>query len=173
LSENPSPLRIPRILWAAFAQSFLIFIGVVFFTLQGQEPNPDAIMQLGLPLGVIALLTTASMPFLRTRMMGVQTLPMLAEDLPSPWHQGLEEGAADKALAAALPRYQTGLMVGMAMCEATVLFGFSLAFVGKMPVVILPFAALGLAGLLWQFPTEKSFHILARALADKGSSSEG
>jgi hypothetical protein len=98
--------------------------------------------------------------------MGAQTLPLLMKP-PSTgaWDEGLDAAAANRLRTATHAKYRTGMMIGMALCESAVLFGFTVAFMGKMPIVILPFAGAGLAGLAWQFPTEAGVLAIARKMA--------
>jgi hypothetical protein len=158
-------LRTARMLWGAFAISFLIFVFVVFFIHQGQTSTPEKIAELGPVFGLMALSSLALMPWMRARLMGAQTLPLLMKPPGTgAWDEGLDATAAAAMLTAAHGKYRTGLMIGMALCESAVLLGLTLAFMGKMPIVILPFAGAGLAGLAWQFPTEAGVLAIARAM---------
>ena len=159
-------LQTARILWGAFAMSFLMFVFVAFFINQGQAASPEKVAELGPVFGIMALSCLGLMPWMRTRLMGAQTLPLLMTP-PSTgaWDEGLDAAAAAAILTAAHGKYRTGLMIGLALCESAVLFGFTVALMGKMPIVILPFAGAGLAGLAWQFPTEAGVLAIARKMA--------
>ena len=163
--HTKSPLMVARMMWFGFTASIGSFIFVVFSSTQGKEAQPEQVMTLGPVFGVMALVLVASMPFVRKATSGVQTLPLLMNDSDAEhWDTDLPAEAAQALLAQAHAKYRTSLIVGMALCEAAVLFGFATAFMSIMPIVILPFAGLGLAGLAWQFPTETGVHAIAKAL---------
>ena len=50
------------------------------------------------------------------------------------------------------------------MCEATVMFGFSLGFVSAIPLAIAPFIVGAFLGVVLQFPTRDGVIAVARAL---------
>jgi hypothetical protein len=146
----------------------LLAIGLIFviFTVHwGQVAPPETVAELGPVFGIMALSCLGLMPWMRTRLMGAQTLPLLMTP-PSTgaWDEGLDAAAAAAILTAAHGKYRTGLMIGLALCESAVLFGFTVALMGKMPIVILPFAGAGLVGLAWQFPTKAGVLAIARAM---------
>jgi hypothetical protein len=173
-SNEEAHLRTAKILWGAFAMSFLMFIFVVFTVHQGQAAIPERIAELGPIFGLMALSCLGMMPWMRTRLMGAQTLPLLMKPPGTgAWDEGLDAATANHVLTAAHAKYRTGMIIGMALCESAVLFGFAVAFMGKMPIVILPFAGAGLAGLAWQFPTEAGVLAIARAMASPSWYSRG
>ena len=55
------------------------------------------------------------------------------------------------------------------LCEAAVLFGFSLTFLAQMFILILPFAGAGLVMMVWQFPTEAGVFAVARTMREANS----
>jgi len=161
------PITHARSMWGMFAMSFFMFVGVIFFLGQQAEPRPESMSVYGPAFCLLALCTASLMPFIRKKLMGAQTLPLLMEKSSGPWDQDLDPEKAASILSSARARYTTGMIVGFALCESTVLFGFCLAFLTMMPIVILPFAAAGLAGLVWQFPTEAGIQAVARQLRAK------
>ena len=168
MSQPTHNLQQPRMVWFAFIPSIFMFVGALFAVHQGQATQAENVAAMGLPLSVMALVAFASMPMLRKKIMGgTQTLPLLSEDPSEDWHHGLDEQGINQVLAITSRRHQTGMMVGLAMCEAVALFGFTLGFVAKMPIIILPFAGLSLAGIVWQMPTQRMMDIIAENAADQ------
>jgi hypothetical protein len=165
MTQSEPNLRLPMIIWVQFVFSFLIFAVVLFVGTQGQTPKPDTLTTLGPAMGFMALFALASIPLLRTRVQGAQTLFGLMPPLPSgQWNEGLDPGATRRLLQAAAKKYQTGMIIGMAMCEAAVLFGFALGYVSAIPLVIAPFIVGAFLGVVLQFPTRDGVIAVARAL---------
>ena len=164
-TNSPNPLLVSRIIWCAFAMSIFVFVLAAFTVTDVVPPTTESVPLMAAVSGVITLLTFAAIPLMYRKTCGEQTLPLLRDDSDrSEWDEGLSPLRATEISDAAHAKARQALMVGLALSESSVLFGFSMAMLSTIPIVILPFAGVGLTGLLWQFPTEAGVSAIARAM---------
>jgi hypothetical protein len=158
-------MKVLVMMWGQFAFSYLLFAGALFHVTKGGPTHPEMLTTLGPAFGIMSLLLLAGMPFIRARVQGAQTLFGLMPSPPSgTWNAGLDAEHAQALMDTAGQKYRIGMLIGLAFCEAPVLFGFALGFSSGIPLVIAPFIVGGFLGLVLQFPTRDGIETVARAL---------
>ncbi len=165
-STSPHPLQVPRILWAALTGSALLFpvLLVVIRSSGGDVPDgpPDFVL---LPAFGAAALGSVTASFVVPTLQRKQAFGRLRletrevpDDTAMPMYgqQATRKVIADRAraLSVALPAYQTGFILTMALREAVATFGFVLGMVGFDLVVAAPFFAIAVLLMLIEFPSE-------------------
>ncbi len=149
-------LRMLRIIAGALLLSTVIYVGVAFTVApQQQGADPASLTTLRLGLVAAALSTLAAIPVLRRLLMGKIALMGGA----APLHG--DQGPSKAALASAAARLQVGTIVGMALAEAVVLYGFVLAFLSGEAGQILPFFVAGFLAMAVQFPRRSQVDAVA------------
>lgn len=114
-----------------------VIYAVVLFILPAEAPQPDTSSPLALPLAFVAV-STAVMSFVVPRILARQPIPPTE--------------SATQELRAAVARYFSRTILALSLCEAIILLGFVLGFVGKQPTAIVPFLLAGEALMLVHFP---------------------
>ncbi len=150
LPSRAAALRTPRIVWAAILGSTVMYFGVLVLLSgqwQGEAPPVDPVLPL--VLGGMSVVVAALVPVMRRAVMG--TVALVAPP-PGGMHAEVAEDALEDEISEALRRYQTGTIVGMALSEAVVLFGFVLAFLTQDPLAYVPGWLVGLVLMGIQVP---------------------
>jgi hypothetical protein len=133
-----------RVLWGALLVSQFLFLGTLAYLKTVMRTPPHSMLSvLTIGLGVLGIgLAIAShllpkMPFRR-----------LDETRPRPGDPTENEVALRM-----LPKAQTGLILGSALCESISLYGFALGFLGAEWTVVAPFFVAGVVLQLSRFPS--------------------
>lgn len=126
-------LQTLKIVTLAMMMSGLMYVAVLFVVLQGDS---GAGTDMWLPMGAAALAA------------GVGSF-VVPRFLP-------QSGEGDTELKRAITGYFTRSIVGLAMAEAVILFGFVASFLAQEPLGIFPFLIAGEVLMLLRFPRESS-----------------
>lgn len=163
---SANALQTIRILWGAIAATPLMFLVVLFTVRRPDDAAPSPVM--ALVFGVVALgMGYASVVFesaglknaakkasvkLETEVAGAETRFRDA----APRRQVIVS-PPDRVLASMLPRYNTPFILGIALGEGIVIFGFVLAFLGHGPPFWVPFFVAGWLLVLARVPRPRRF----------------
>lgn len=152
-----------RIVWAALLVSTVVHVAVLFFLDATQwsadtAPDPDPMPMIIAGIGIVE----APVVFVLRKVF----LGSLA--LTTPDATGTRDIAKpadlDFVLAPVIRRYTTGTIIGCALAESVVLFGFVAAYLAQDPFMALPNWALGAGLIAIQFPRwEGVAHLLQPA----------
>ena len=139
-----------RLLGLMFSTTPIVFVGVSF-AVAPLQPTPEAgSLDMMLPVfSVVGLMTLLAIPIVRRVMRGSATLG------PSSITHGLDPLDADetsKELGLALGIVFKCTIIGFAMSESVVIYGFMVAFLFADPLYSLPFAAVGWLAMMLQWP---------------------
>lgn len=135
-----------KILWGALCFSHVILGGVLWFVRFGPsaapfEGHPPPMFA---PLFAVVAFAEAAVSFVLPKLQ----FKAAAEKLK------LKGRPTEEQIFRLLPTAQTGMILGLALCESITLLGFVLGFLGAPPLHFLPFFAAGLLLALPRFPTE-------------------
>jgi hypothetical protein len=164
VTSDAQRLLTPRILWGAISVTPALFLFVLFMTRAQRPPvpaEPTMFYALG---GVAAAVAVASLVlprFLYKQGVGPTKSKVVEQvderDAPGMFRQSapMVRVFADPVAARsrAFGVYQTTFILGMALSEAVVLFGFVLGFLGFPLPHVLPFWGVGWLLMLTRFPT--------------------
>ena len=154
-------LQTLRILWMALFFSCLMFLFMLSSHILHDE---DARMPPHLPemLGAIAFGVAIVSIVLPARGFDIALRAMdvkFENEIGEPVGSFRESAPVEKLIAkphdtviAAMARFQTPFILGMALSESICLFGFLLGFMGAHPYTYAPFFAVGLGLMAWKFP---------------------
>ncbi|MFO0569735.1 MAG: hypothetical protein U0263_29060 [Polyangiaceae bacterium] len=166
-------MRVVRILWGALlASTFMYLVVLAFATVPQAQAVPALPPALGASSVVLAVLSFAlprqqAKSALSRQKFAIADVPEGAESDVLPYREAgktrKEFAEPERAELAAFPAYQTGLILGSALCEAIATFGFVLGYLRFPPWVFLPFFALAWVLFLLRFPTRAK---LRRLLED-------
>jgi hypothetical protein len=123
-----------QILWGALTVSHLLLAGTLWFVRFGPSAQPlaDAPPPMFVPLFF---------------------LPRFQLQQAAKKHK-IGRDPSEEQILRLMPTAQTGLILGLALCEAISLLGFILGFLGAPPMHFAPFFAAGLLLALPRFPGE-------------------
>jgi F0F1-type ATP synthase membrane subunit c/vacuolar-type H+-ATPase subunit K len=139
-----------RLLGLMFSTTPIVFVGVSF-AVAPLQPAPEAgSLDMMLPVfSVVALMTLVAIPIVRRMLRGSATLG------PAGITHGLtplEAAETSKEMELALEVVSKCTMIGFAMSESVVIYGFMVAFLFADPLYSLPFAAVGWLAMALQWP---------------------
>jgi hypothetical protein len=154
-------LQTMRILWMAMIVSSLLFLFIITSHLvHDEDPRmpphlPEMLGALAVGVAIISIVLPARAFDTALRAMDVT----LENEMGEPVGSFRESAPSVKIIAkphdtvlAALARFQTPLIIGLALAESINLFGFMLGFMGAHPYAYAPFFALGLGLMAWKYP---------------------
>jgi len=150
-----------RILWMALLASHLLLYFVVAAHMLHEEAPPmpphlaELLAAISLGVVVIAIVLPAKAIDQGLRNLDVETTNEVGEAVGS-----FRESAAvtkvvanpERAVLAALPRFQTPMIIGLALAESVSLFGFLLGLFGAPAWTWAPFFGVGIALTVIKFP---------------------
>ena len=140
-------LMVPRILWASLLMSQIAYLVIPHIT--GRPGPGQSLLQIFAGAAVVSVLASYFLP----RMMARQGLqPKLGEG----------RTADALPLREMLPVLLTAMLIRYALLESVAIFGLVETFLSQDLQAQYPFAAVGIAGLLLNFPSEDRFRALAR-----------
>lgn len=149
----------PRILWGALLASTVIYL-VVLETLE-PPAEPDRFMLIG--LGIAAVFSATLSIFLPAYLhrQAVAATELEVEEVPDPDAQAMFRDQIptvrrfadpDAVVGRAMALFFTPFILGMALAESVVIYGFVLGFLGFDFTTIIPFWVAGWALMLVRFP---------------------
>ena len=152
-------VRTTRVLWMSLVISTLLYLAL----LAKLHPAPQAVPAVEILVIAIAAATTGALSlFLPSRQLiaALRRLELRVVDQIGEPVGSFRESApvrrvvadAEAAVRAAMPAYQTSLILGMALAEAVALFGFALGFLGQPAQVVAPFFVVCWALMATKFP---------------------
>lgn len=151
-SLSRTSLATPRIVWGALLASTCVYAFVLFQLSTGSWGTSEAAPPSDLPaewLAAIGLLMAPAAFVVRKSILG-----SLALGAPEATNE--KDVASDEelmgALGTALPKYFTGMIIGLALSESVAVFGLVAAFLSQDPTLFLPGWALAALLMVLQFP---------------------
>ena len=157
MQEAASSLQTLRLIAAGILMGMLV-LSVLPWVIELPEGSSNSVMQLAITAAAGTMIPAAL--FLRHSLMG--TLALGSSDVMS-MDQEAEPTPED------YKRYQNASIVGLAMSEAIVIFGFVLAFISGDPGQTLVFVVLGWGLALLQFPKASGLRAVARARVERSA----
>jgi hypothetical protein len=135
-----------QILWGALTVSHLLLAGTLWFVRFGPSAQPlaDAPPPMFVPLFAMIAFVEGGVSFF---------LPRFQLQQAAKKHK-IGRDPSEEQILRLMPTAQTGLILGLALCEAISLLGFILGFLGAPPMHFAPFFAAGLLLALPRFPGE-------------------
>lgn len=160
-------LMTPRILWGAMLASQAIYVGMLVSGVL-QTPDQPADTSLLAPLIAAATMTAIASILLPEilRRGAIASMKIELEEIPDPDAPLGFRGAAptirayahpQKVIDRAFPLGFTPLILGLALAEATSIFGFVLGFLGHPPLHWAGFFVAGATLTAIRFPTASTF----------------
>lgn len=157
MSEGVKNLMQLKIVAFALVMSVFVYVFVVFFLFQDPDPEQVANTTLLIPMAGMAGLSVVAIMPLRRMLLGTLALPFLAGEAGAPpeWNAEVEQ--------AALAKYTTGTIVGLAVAESVAIYGLVASFLAQGPMLVVPFAATAVLLMAAQFPSEAGLKAVAAA----------
>ena len=160
---RPEQLRLLRILWAAISGSTVVFL-VVLLVIRVQAPptfEPDPLMLV--VVGFTALAEAVMSVIMPKRMFAQTVRARKFEVVARAADERMFDDSGRRARAfadpakstqAAVPAYQTAMIIGLALAEAVALSGFALAQLGSPLLAVVPFFVVAGGLMATKFPSE-------------------
>ena len=138
----PQMWRSSRLIALAMMISGVVYAAILYLIELG-EPEPEAIEAMFLPLaGVAVMCAIASF-----------MVPRIMQQSMEQQGAGARRGSSpDQEIRRVIAQHRTTTIISLANCEAIILFGFVLAFLGREVEHIFPFLLAGEALMLIHFP---------------------
>jgi len=163
--QRPSPLFIPRVLWAAILASTWIYGLVAVLVTQGgaptsMTPRPAPAVMLEI-LGACGLVLLIAAPIVQARMLPRRERVSDAAPID------LAERMARPAGRAVMAKVFVAWLISWAMCEAVAIFGLVAVMLRGAPLEYVPFAVAADLGLIVLGPRAAVLEQIARAMPDE------
>ncbi len=159
MSEGVKNLMQLKIVAGALVGSVFVYVVVVFVLFMDPDPDQVANTTLLFPMAGMAGLSMLAILPLRKMLLGTFALPFLADGAGAgpQWSEQVEQ--------AALAKYATGTIVGLAVAESVAIYGLVASFLAQDPMLVLPFAATAVLLMAAQFPSDAGLRAVAAASA--------